>query len=141
MSTGNLNSNSQSAKKNIRFEHDLIEAIENHKDELIPFAAWVKQACREKLERETQVRPKVSNNAHDSDSAPMSANEKRKVETITSLKAICNAMTPDQKEEVLNARYQKSTFAKVGSIYFKEPSKDSVAKYWEEIILPELKAR
>lgn len=52
MSTGKLNSNSLSSKKNIRFEHELIEDIESCKDSLIPFSAWVKQACREKLERE-----------------------------------------------------------------------------------------
>lgn len=56
MSTLNANTNAKSLKKNIRFEHELAEAIEDHKDSLIPFAAWVKQACREKLERETTVR-------------------------------------------------------------------------------------
>lgn len=49
MSTGNLNNNNLSSKKNIRFEHDLIELIEQAKDPLIPFSAWVKQACRDKL--------------------------------------------------------------------------------------------
>ena len=49
MSTGEKNTNSKSGKKNIRFEHDLVEQIEKAKDPLIPFAAWVKQACREKL--------------------------------------------------------------------------------------------
>jgi hypothetical protein len=53
MSTSKVNINNQSAKKNIRFEHELIEAIEDHKDPLIPFSAWVKQACKEKLERES----------------------------------------------------------------------------------------
>ena len=53
MSTSNTNTNNQSAKKNIRFEHDLIEGIESLKDPLIPFAAWVKQACREKLQRDS----------------------------------------------------------------------------------------
>ncbi|GLT14999.1 MULTISPECIES: YlcI/YnfO family protein [Vibrio] len=52
MSTGNVNKNSQSVKKNIRFEHELVEAIEKNKNELVPFSAWVKQACREKLERD-----------------------------------------------------------------------------------------
>ena len=49
MSTSNVNSNNKSSKKNIRFEHDLIEQIEQAKDPLIPFSAWVKQACRDKL--------------------------------------------------------------------------------------------
>lgn len=52
MSTGNLNVNSQSIKKAIRFEHELVNEIEEHKNSLIPFSAWVKEACKEKLERE-----------------------------------------------------------------------------------------
>lgn len=53
MSTSNSNTNSKSVKKNIRFENELVEAIENHKDSLIPFSAFVKAACREKIERES----------------------------------------------------------------------------------------
>ena len=53
MSTGHKHKNSESVAKNIRFKHELIEQIEQHKDPLIPFGAWVQQACREKLERET----------------------------------------------------------------------------------------
>jgi hypothetical protein len=52
MSTGNLNSKSE--RKNIRFELDLLEAIEQAKDPLIPFSAWVKAACREKLENDAK---------------------------------------------------------------------------------------
>ncbi len=57
MSTGNKHKNSESVAKNIRFKHSLIEQIEESKDPLIPFAAFVQQACREKLAREknTQV--------------------------------------------------------------------------------------
>lgn len=49
MSTHDLNNNGLSSKKNIRFEHDLIKLIEQSKDPLVPFSAWVKQACRDKL--------------------------------------------------------------------------------------------
>lgn len=49
--TGNINNKSR--KVNMRFDHDLIDDINNHKDDLIPFSAWVKAACREKLDRET----------------------------------------------------------------------------------------
>lgn len=65
MSTLNTNTNAKSLKKNIRFEHELAESIEKHKDSLIPFAAWVKQACREKLERETTVRTQLSDDVMD----------------------------------------------------------------------------
>lgn len=65
MSTLNTNTNAKSLKKNIRFEHELAEAIEDHKDSLIPFAAWVKQACREKLERETTVRTPLGDDIMD----------------------------------------------------------------------------
>lgn len=46
------NPSNKSTPKNIRFENELLETIESHKDPLIPLAAWVKQACREKLEND-----------------------------------------------------------------------------------------
>jgi hypothetical protein len=46
------NTNNESAKKNIRFPHSLIAEIEETKDPLVPFSAWVKAACEEKLARE-----------------------------------------------------------------------------------------
>ena len=46
------NKSNKSTPKNIRFENELLEEIEEHKNQLIPFAAWVKQACREKLEND-----------------------------------------------------------------------------------------
>jgi hypothetical protein len=46
------NTNNESAKKNIRFPHSLIAEIEETKDPLVPFSAWVKAACEEKLERD-----------------------------------------------------------------------------------------
>jgi hypothetical protein len=51
----NTNINNQSRKVNMRFEHDLVEQINNTKDELIPFSAWVKAACKEKLERDAGI--------------------------------------------------------------------------------------
>ncbi len=52
MSIQQKNNNNVSSKKNIRFDNELIAEIEQAKDPLIPFSAWVKQACREKLRRE-----------------------------------------------------------------------------------------
>lgn len=142
MSTGFKHKNAESVAKNIRFKHELIEKIEQHKDSLIPFGAWVQQACREKLERESSP-VHTPKNTQVNTSTPAStgvntANEKRKAETISRLTAICDALTPEQKQEVLDARYPKSTFRKLGSIYFAEPSRDSVSHYWDEVILPKL---
>ena len=140
MSTGNLNSNSQSAKKNIRFEHDLIDAIEAHKDPLIPFAAWVKQACRDKLERELnpqvpqgkpkaeQVRPVVS-------SGVLTANEERALEVQQKIITAIDALSAAERAAVINHRYPKSEFYKAIA---EVVSKDSIAKYWS-MIEPKLK--
>lgn len=126
---------------NLRISKQLLDLIDKDRG-LIPRSAYIRDVLEKKIGYGIQPdKPETQPVKSDNERATNSANEKRKLETIASLKAICTAMTPAQKEEVLNARYQKSTFAKVGSIYFKEPSKDSVAKYWEEIILPELKAR
>lgn len=150
MSTGNLNTNSQSSKKNIRFEHDLIDAIEAHKDPLIPFAAWVKQACREKLEREQSaqvtpskpkaehVRPVVSSDAQPKYeqvrpvalSGVQTANEKRALEIQQQIQAAIDALTPQDRARIANHRTPKSEFRKSMS----EPcSRDSIAKYWDMI--------
>ena len=54
------NNNKVSCKKNIRFERDLIEAIEKAKDPSTSFSAWVKQACHEKINgKETRKKPTV----------------------------------------------------------------------------------
>lgn len=42
----NSNTNAKSAKKNIRFEHELIDEINDVKYENQSFSSWVKQACR-----------------------------------------------------------------------------------------------
>lgn len=48
----NSNTNAKSAKKNIRFEHELIDEINDVKYENQSFSSWVKQACREKIRRD-----------------------------------------------------------------------------------------
>lgn len=48
----NDNVNNKSAKKNIRFPHELIEQIdERAKKDNSNFSAWVINACREKLSK------------------------------------------------------------------------------------------
>ncbi|CAH0536593.1 YlcI/YnfO family protein [Vibrio marisflavi] len=44
--TLNSNTNRKTAKKNIRFEHDLLIEIQEVKSNKVTFSAWVKQACR-----------------------------------------------------------------------------------------------
>lgn len=142
MSTGHKHKNSESVAKNIRFKHELIEQIEQSKDSLIPFGAWVQQACKEKIERDS-IPVNTPKDTHVNTSKPVdtpvnTANEKRKIQAIAKLAAICDALSNEQKEEVLSARYPKSTFRKLGAIYFAEPSRDSVALYWNDVILPKL---
>ncbi|MEZ8196223.1 YlcI/YnfO family protein [Vibrio cortegadensis] len=49
----NTNTNRKSIKKNIRFEHELVDEIEGVKPKNVSFSSWVKQACREKVANET----------------------------------------------------------------------------------------
>ena len=51
----NANTNAISAKKNIRFEHELIDEINEIKSKNQSFSSWVKQACREKLRRDERL--------------------------------------------------------------------------------------
>lgn len=46
-----INKNGKSEKKNLRFEHDLIKAIQKA-DKGSNFSKWVKLACWEKIKRE-----------------------------------------------------------------------------------------
>jgi hypothetical protein len=45
----NSNTNRKSAKKNIRFEHELLTDIEKVKPKDVSFSEWVKDACRDKI--------------------------------------------------------------------------------------------
>lgn len=51
----NCNTNRQSAKKNIRFEHELLYAIEKVKPNNQPFSQWVKEACWDKIRCESDA--------------------------------------------------------------------------------------
>ncbi|MGF1719075.1 recombinase family protein [Vibrio kyushuensis] len=49
----NSNTNRNSSKKNIRFEHEIIEQIERLKGDRESFSRWVKQACMLRIQYET----------------------------------------------------------------------------------------
>jgi len=49
------NRNRYSIKKYIRFEHELLNAINNSRSDTESFSAWVKGACREKLNRDEPI--------------------------------------------------------------------------------------
>ena len=64
----------KSQTKQIRFEHELLEQIEAHKDPLIPFSSWIKQSAREKMQRERAIAPTT---AHDQQPEAVTATVKR----------------------------------------------------------------
>lgn len=140
MSTKNKNTNDSSAKKNIRFEHELISQIETLKDPLIPFSAWVKRACREKLERDSSSQvptnaPKTTHTATNTQKGAhvaSGANEKRAAELMEKLTSEIKNLSPQQKAEIIGARYPKNSLFEAinGSV-----SKDSIRKYWNEVEL------
>lgn len=49
------NRNHSSVKKYIRFENELLAAIENHRSGTGSFSSWVKSACREKLDLKSSI--------------------------------------------------------------------------------------
>lgn len=138
----NTNKNKLSSKKNIRFEHELINEIDKKKGSLIPFSAWVKQACREKLDRDkcAQVRtkkphlsPKVvkPNNEKPRKASEQqnSANKKRADETIKLLLDGISSLDTQDKRRIINSRYPKNELYKSLN---ERVSKDSIRKYWDE---------
>jgi hypothetical protein len=111
MSTSNVNSNNKSSKKNIRFEHDLIEQIEQAKDPLIPFAAWVKQACRDKLnEVGAQVTASVAK--------PVRTNSGSKVDvnSYAALNGLPSNITEELHAQIMKLNGQGLTGPKIAEI-------------------------
>ncbi|WP_391091827.1 YlcI/YnfO family protein [Vibrio sp. NH-UV-68] len=55
----NSNTNRKSAKKNIRFDHELLHAIDQVKPENMTFSQWVKAACWDRVHASSHPTPKV----------------------------------------------------------------------------------
>lgn len=137
----NSNTNDYTAKKNIRFEHQLIDDIEKIKDPLISFSAWVKEACREKIKKELRKKESISahikksTSAHsksDNNNHPRNlANKKKARETLDRLTNGIQALSQEDKNKILQSRYPKNELFKK----LKESvSKDSIRKYWDVIL-------
>lgn len=131
----NTNKNSNSEKKYIRFEHSLINKIEETKDPLITFSAWVKQACRDKIEKEKKARvrtvkqEKEGTSTHIEETSRNSDNEKRAKKTFDQLINGIQALTGEEKIKVNSSRYPKNELFKALN---EQVSKDSIRKYWNE---------
>ncbi len=136
MTAQNTNKNSKSEKQNIRFEHELKADIDDERG-LIPFAAWVKQACREKLERDRSGRtctpktaPKSGRPDTPKDKPDQSANAARAEAVRSAIFDPIESMGPETKAGILGSRYPKKAFR---DAIGEAASRDSIAKYWTEI--------
>ena len=137
------NETATSVRKDMRIDKELLANIDNVRGD-VPFAAWVKRAiimrldsldpisCKEDMrimtsadtDQEIKVSPtpKIKH--------VRTSNEVRSEKTKQILFSTMRALTNNQRIEILNARYPKSTCRKaIGEIV----SKDTIAKYWKEI--------
>jgi hypothetical protein len=94
----NSNTNRHSAKKNIRFEHELLAEIEEVRPDGVSFSEWVKDACREKL---NQVNSGLDVCAR--------ANELQQSDVYTEGEAFVRTSVPEAEltAEVLAAQWHK----------------------------------
>lgn len=113
----------------------MINKIEETKDPLITFSAWVKQACRDKIEKEKKARvrtvkqEKEGTSTHIEETSRNSDNEKRAKKTFDQLINGIQALTGEEKIKVNSSRYPKNELFKALN---EQVSKDSIRKYWNE---------
>lgn len=137
------NETATSFRKDMRIDKDLLAKIDEVRGD-VPFAAWVKRAIKMRLEglekiavvecvpvvhsADVDVKSKkkaVAKTAH-----VRTQNELRAEKTRQLLFSAISSLSHIEKSEIINARYPKSQCRKaIGEVV----SKDSIAKYWDEI--------
>ena len=136
------NETTTSVRKDMRIDKELLAKIDEVRGD-VPFAAWVKRAIKMRLEG-------LETKSVESILVSISADKKRKkkpqqlaktttVRTSNELRAektkqllfsAISSLSRTKKSEIINARYPKNECRKaIGEIV----SKDSIAKYWDEI--------
>ena len=136
------NETTTSVRKDMRIDKELLAMIDTVRGD-VPFAAWVKRAIKMRLDG-LYIKPV------ESVPVDISADKKRKkkpqqpvktttVRTSNELRAektkqllfsAVSSLSSTKKSEIINARYPKNECRKaIGEIV----SKDSIAKYWNEI--------
>ena len=137
------NETTTSVRKDMRIDKELLAKIDNIRGD-VPFAAWVKRAIIMRLDSldpisHQKAKPSMTSADTNQDKKKKStlnvkhvrtSNEIRAEKTKLLLFSTLQTLTSSQKVEILTARYPKSSCRKaIGKIV----SKDTIAKYWEEI--------
>ncbi|OBU31004.1 hypothetical protein [Photobacterium phosphoreum] len=136
------NETTTSVRKDMRIDKELLAIIEEVRGD-VPFAAWVKRAIKMRLDGlETKpvesipVSVSADKKIKGKTKAPTkitpvrTPNELRSEKTKQLLFSAVSSLSRTKKSEIINARYPKNECRKaIGEIV----SKDSIAKYWNEI--------
>lgn len=137
------NETATSVRKDMRIDKELLAKIDNIRGD-VPFAAWVKRAIIMRLDnldpisqqRTTPISTSADTGQYKKTKSTLNvkhvrtSNEMRSKKTKQILFSTLQTLTSNQKVEILTARYPKSSCRKaIGEIV----SKDTIAKYWEEI--------
>ena len=131
-----------SVRKDMRIDKDLLAKIDDVRGD-VPFAAWVKRAIKMRLEGlETKpiesvlITISADKKRNKKQKQPVKTttvrteNELRAEKTKKQLFSAISSLSRTKKSEIINARYPKNECRKaIGEIV----SKDSIAKYWNEI--------
>ena len=136
------NETTTSVRKDMRIDKELLAIIEEVRGD-VPFAAWVKRAIKMRLDG-LETKPvesipvsisadkkiKKKTKAPTKTTSVRTPNELRAEKTKQLLFSAVSSLSSTKKSEIINARYPKNECRKaIGEIV----SKDSIAKYWNEI--------
>lgn len=136
------NETTTSVRKDMRIDKELLAKIEEVRGD-VPFAAWVKRAIKMRLDG-LETKPvesipvsisadkkiKKKTKAPTKTTSVRTPNELRAEKTKQLLFSAVSSLSSTKKSEIINARYPKNECRKaIGEIV----SKDSIAKYWNEI--------
>lgn len=131
------NETATSVRKDMRIEKELLAKIDAVRGD-VPFSAWVKRAIKMRLDSYNiertctveSVQEKITVRTGEKKNKKISPNIQRSIETKKILFDAIKKLSIEKKVEIMKARYPKSECRKaIGEIV----SKDSIAKYWDEI--------
>ena len=136
------NETTTSVRKDMRIDKELLAKIEKVRGD-VPFAAWVKRAIKMRLDgletkpvesipvsisADKKIKKKIKERTKTA--SVRTRNELRAEKTKQLLFSAVSSLSRTKKSEIINARYPKNECRKaIGEIV----SKDSIAKYWNEI--------
>lgn len=115
---------------NLRISKQLLDLIDKDRG-LIPRSAYIRDVLEKKIGYGIQPdKPEIQPVESDNKRAKNSANAARAEKIREKISDGISSLSPETKLEIMGARYPKNEFRKaIGETV----SKDSIAKYWDEI--------